>query len=180
VKSSKELLVERVLIENYEKYYRLAYSYVHNEADALDIVQEGAYKAMLRCDSLRSEDFVKTWIYRIMFNEILLLYRREGKAVSQKLIDIEEYQTDFTKREEERLMLKEALNRLPDKEKAVIELRYFEDLKLEEIAQVLEENLSTVKSRLYRALEKLKLSMEETPQTWKRKESEDAESERRF
>ena len=46
-KTGKEKIVEKLLIENYEQYYRLAYSYVHNEADALDIVQEGAYKAIL-------------------------------------------------------------------------------------------------------------------------------------
>ena len=45
-KTGKEQIVEKLLIENYEQYYRLAYSYVHNEADALDIVQEGAYKAI--------------------------------------------------------------------------------------------------------------------------------------
>ena len=58
-------------------------------------------------------------------------------------------------------MLQEALNNLPDKEKAIVELRYFEDLKLEEISDILGENLSTVKSRLYRALDKLKVSMAE-------------------
>ena len=42
MKNSREWLVEKILIENYEKYYRLAFSYVHNEADAMDIVQEGA------------------------------------------------------------------------------------------------------------------------------------------
>ena len=50
----KEQAVERALTEGYEKYYRLAYSYVHNEADALDIVQEAAYKAILKSD--RSEE----------------------------------------------------------------------------------------------------------------------------
>lgn len=48
VRQKKEQAVERALTEGYEKYYRLAYSYVHNEADALDIVQEAAYKAILK------------------------------------------------------------------------------------------------------------------------------------
>ena len=47
------------------------------------------------------------------------------------------------------------------KEKALVELRYFEDLKLEEIAGALDENLSTVKSRLYRTLRKLRIALEE-------------------
>ena len=44
-KTGKEQIVEKLLIENYEQYYRLAYSYVHNEADALDIVQEGGVQS---------------------------------------------------------------------------------------------------------------------------------------
>ena len=43
---TNEKIVEAVLLENYDRYYRLAYSYVKNEADAADIVQNGAYKAM--------------------------------------------------------------------------------------------------------------------------------------
>lgn len=57
----KEQAVERALTEGYEKYYRLAYSYVHNEADALDIVQEAAYKAILKSDSLKEPQYVETW-----------------------------------------------------------------------------------------------------------------------
>ena len=45
-KNKKEQKIEQILLEKYNSYYRLAYSYVHNEADAADIVQNGAYKAM--------------------------------------------------------------------------------------------------------------------------------------
>ena len=45
----KEQAVERALTEGYEKYYRLAYSYVHNEADALDIVQEAQPEGEREC-----------------------------------------------------------------------------------------------------------------------------------
>lgn len=54
------------------------------------------------------------------------------------------------------LDLQRALDALPEQDKAVILLRYFEDMKLEEIAVILEENLSTVKSRLYRSMKKLR------------------------
>lgn len=57
----------------------------------------------------------------------------------------------------ENVDLKQALNALPQEDKAVIELRYFEDLPLNRIAEILGENLSTVKSRLYRGLKKMKL-----------------------
>lgn len=49
-----EQCIEDILLENYDRYYRLAYSYTHNEADAEDIVQNGVYKAILYSDSLEN------------------------------------------------------------------------------------------------------------------------------
>lgn len=160
MKNSRELLVEKLLIENYEKYYRLAFSYVHHEEDAMDIVQEGAYKAMLKWESLERENFAETWIYRIMLNEIFSFLRKRSRDQERRTDDdcLEKMPADVP---DDRLSLREALDRLPPKEKALVELRYFEDLKLEEIAGVLDENLSTVKSRLYRTLQKLRITLEE-------------------
>ena len=83
----KEQAVERALTEGYEKYYRLAYSYVHNEADALDIVQEAAYKAILKSDSLKEPQYVETWVYRIVINEACSFLRSRKESV-----DVEEIQ----------------------------------------------------------------------------------------
>ena len=54
--SKQETEVERLLLENYETYYRLAYSYVRQEQDALDIVQESAYKAIRDCKTVLNPD----------------------------------------------------------------------------------------------------------------------------
>ena len=50
--SDKEALIHECLVQNYEKYYRMAYSYVFREQDAMDIVQEAAYRAILKSDLL--------------------------------------------------------------------------------------------------------------------------------
>ena len=63
--------IQEELTTNYEKYYRLAYSYVKNEADAMDIVQEGAYKAILNSSQVKEKSYIGTWIYRIIINEAL-------------------------------------------------------------------------------------------------------------
>lgn len=47
-KKKTEQCIEDILLENYDHYYRMAYSYTHNEADAQDIVQNGAYRAIYR------------------------------------------------------------------------------------------------------------------------------------
>lgn len=156
-KNAKEQKVEQVLLENYNRYYRLAYSYVHNEADAEDIVQNAAYKAILNSDKLKQEAYTSTWVYRIVLNEI---YR----VLAQKpTVSIDDAYVEQGKEDSyENLDLWRALELLDKEDKAVIELRYFEDMKFSDIAEVLQENVNTIKSRLYRALKKLKLELAET------------------
>lgn len=154
---SKEKKVEEVLLENYDRYYRLAYSYVHNDADAGDIVQNGAYRAIRNSKTLKTEEYAATWIYRIMLNEIFRFCKREkGTTLSIEEIPTEEGREDVY----ENFDLQSALDSLSEKDKAVVQLRYFEDKKLEEIAEILEEKVSTVKSRLYRSMKKLRMELE--------------------
>jgi len=55
---------------------------------------------------------------------------------------------------------KHALELLPPRDRMIVELKYFEDMKLEDIAAIMEENTNTIKSRLYRSLKKLRLSLD--------------------
>ncbi len=154
MRSRKDELVRDILLENYQSYYRLAFSYVHQETDAMDIVQEGAYRAMLKADTLRDEKFAGTWIYRIMINAAKD-YLQKNKADYQELDE----NRAATEKYFEDIDLKEALDRLPLQEKTLIILRFYEDKPLAEIAEILQENLNTVKSRLYRTLDKLKAQL---------------------
>lgn len=165
-KEKKEKKIEQVLLENYNSYYRLAYSYVHNEADAGDIVQNGAYKAILNSETLKQEEYAATWVYRIMLNEIFRFLKKErpasqsGSVCREAVVSFEEMQVEPGREDQyENIDLRRALDSMSQEEKAVIELKYFEDLKLDEIAEVLGENVSTVKSRLYRGLKKLRLEL---------------------
>ena len=144
---------ERILTDNYEKYYRLAYSYMRNEDDALDVVQESAYRAIRDCGKVKNKDYLSTWIYRIVVNTALDLLRKKKKeTLTEELpeIPVEDQETE----------LRTILNQLDHKSKTIIILRYFEDLKLEDIADILGDNLNTVKARLYRSLKKLRLNLE--------------------
>lgn len=155
-RDTKEEIIEQTILKKYNSYYRMAMSFVHNEADAADIVQEGAYKAIKNSDSLKYVEYVETWIYRIMMNEI---YRRLDTKDIESIND-ESYAELEVEDTYENLDLKRALDSLSVKDKTVIQLKYFEGLKLDEIAYILEENLSTVKSRLYRGLKKLRCKMD--------------------
>lgn len=148
-----------LLIENeQERFYRIAYSYVKDREDALDIVHNAIVKALQSCPGLRSPEYAQTWFCRILINESISFLRRK-----RRLVPLEEIPEAESAPEPERktyLDLYAALDKLPPELKTVVILRFFEDMKLDEIAQVLPANLSTVKSRLYRALKLLKLDME--------------------
>lgn len=155
----RECEVEQILLENYQKYYRLAYSYTKNEDDALDVVQESACKAIKDCKKVKDKAYLATWLYRIVVNTAIDFIRknhREESYENQLEPAHEDTYVDFD--------VMNSLSALDEKERTIIILRFFEDLKLEEIAKVTEESVSTIKSRLYRALKKLKieLSAEET------------------
>ena len=150
--AEKEALVHECLVANYEKYYRIAYSYVFQEQDAMDIVQEGAYRAILKSDSLKNPAYVDTWICRIMMNEaVRFLEKYRGRTAPMEEVP-EEGREDGI----EDLDLQQALLKLNEEERRIVVLRYFEEEKLETIAAAMGLKVNTVKSRLYRAVEKLK------------------------
>lgn len=153
----KEKIIEKIICDKYNSYYRMAYSHVQNASDAEDIVQEGAYRAMKNSASLKQIQYAETWVYRIMLNE---MYRHMSR---NKTVAMDEFILEGleTKDRYEDIDLRRALEQLQETDRVIIQLKYFEDRKLEEIAEILELNVSTVKSRLYRGLRKLKVDLEE-------------------
>lgn len=146
------------VIKNKENLYRLAFSYVKNADDALDIVQESIYKAILSKDSLKNPNSIKTWFYKIVVNTSLDLLRKQKKLV---IVDEEDLYSIGTNDNYQNIDLQKALENLPDNYRSIIVLRYFEDLKIEEIAEILNVNINTVKTHLYKALKKLRIKMNE-------------------
>lgn len=159
------LQTEKMLIDQYERFYRLAYSYVHNKADALDVVQESACKAIVQCKELKDTEKLLPWLCRIVVNTSLDLLRNQIKEQPA-----EELPEAAAEDKYEELDLKKALNRLEPENRTVIILRYFEDMKIEDIALVVDENINTVKARLYRSLKKLRIQLDDTA-ALKRKET---------
>ena len=126
-----------------------------SEQDALDVVQESAYKAIRDCGQVKEQRYIGTWLYRIVVNTALDALRRRGREVA-----LEEWQENSWQPSYAGLELWEILDRLDEKERTVVVLRYFHDLKLEDIAGILGENVNTVKARLYRTLKKMRMELE--------------------
>lgn len=159
-KTEKFKLVETFIIENREAHYRLAYSYVRNKDTALDIVQDSIFKALKSIDRLEEITYLKTWFYRIIINTSIDFIRKNQRVTVMDdeilgiyLPQLEDDMTDMD--------LQDAINQLPPKYKTLIILRFFEDLKIDEIAAVTDQNINTVKTRLYSALKKLRIEVGE-------------------
>jgi RNA polymerase sigma factor, sigma-70 family len=155
VQDVKEILVDYIK-NNQEKLYRVAFSYSKNEEEALDIVQEAITKALKNIGKLKEEKYVKTWFYRILINESLQYIKRNKKLITCELKEIEsklEWNDNITV---EGIDIYQKIQSLNEKLQTVIILRFFEDMKIEEIAKITNVNISTVKSRLYKGLKELK------------------------
>ncbi|MGG7202246.1 RNA polymerase sigma factor [Clostridium butyricum] len=155
----KRKKVEKYIIENREYYYRLAYSYVKNKADSLDVIQESIIKALISIESLKEIEKVKSWFYKIVIRTSIDYIRKNKKY--NDMIDISEIINNGKSDQYKDLDLYKALDELDETYKTIIILRYFEDMKINDIADILDENPNTVKTRLYAGLKKLKIDIGE-------------------
>jgi RNA polymerase sigma-70 factor (ECF subfamily) len=149
------------ITENLDGYYRLAYSYTKNQQDAMDIVQESLYKALKNYKKLREPKTAKTWFYRIVINTAIDHVRKENR--NGHLDDEQWVQIPAPEKKSsvDYFYLKDAIEKLSFDYKTIIILRYFEDMKLDEISAILGKNVNTVKTRLYAALKKLRIQLED-------------------
>ena len=150
----------RYILDNQERFYRLAYSYTKNQEDALDAVQNAVCKALESYRTLRNPDAIRTWFYRILINESCQLLKKQKKAqqLTETLLSDTVYHEQAYEPESD---VFSKLEQLDQDVQLILKLRYFEDMSLQEIAQVTGRNLNTVKSKLYRGLRQLKETMEE-------------------
>lgn len=156
----KETLISYIK-ENEDKFYRIAFSYSKNEEAALDIIQESIVKSLNNINKLKNEEYVKTWFYRILINECLQYIKKNKRIITYEFQEIEnkiEWNDDISINGIDMYKYIQGLNK---KLRTVIILRYFEDMKIEEIAKITKTNINTVKSRLYKALEILKKSIKD-------------------
>lgn len=150
--------VEEEVLNSYEMMYRIAFSYVHNPDDAMDIVQESVYKAIYNAGQVKNEKYIKTWICKIVIHASVDFMKKNQKEIPvEQLYEMDEPSVQDTYQDFDTM---QALDSLEEREKAVVILRYFEDRKLEDIAIILDENINTIKSILYRSLKKLKIEIQ--------------------
>lgn len=146
--------------DNQAHFYRFAYQYVGDRDLAMDLVQDAVVKALQHWESLREPAAMRSWFYRILMRECLSFLRQNRRVIylAEPPVQIQEGEE---KQLEDREVLRQALDRLSPKIKTVVMLRFYEEMQLNEIAEITGTNLSTVKSRLYKGLKKLRESLQE-------------------
>ena len=158
--SKNKQLFEEYITQNLEHAYRFAFSYVRNHQDAEDIVSQSVMKALLNVHKLKDGSYMKTWFFRIIINTANTYLKKKKRFVFMEYQDISAEQVQSG--DYEYLDLKEQISHLSSPYREIIILRFFEDFSLKEISETLDENLNTVKTRLYKALRTLKLEMEDS------------------
>lgn len=149
------------LVNRYKKsVYYLTYRMVHDYEDAADLSQETFLKAYQGLKKFKRQSSFHTWLYRITVNLCINHLRRSKK---RQYVELEkthsvEYPQVLQKLEEEELQkrLGDAVNQLPEKQRAVVILRIYHGLSHKEIAHILECSVGTVKANYFHAIRNLR------------------------
>lgn len=148
------------LVEKYQRdVYRLCYRYVHNHQDANDMAQEVFLKAYRALDRFRGDSTFSTWLYRIAVNSCLNFRasrRPEPAELPEALPDKSQGALERLEQDERSRQVREAVTRLPDKQRATLILKVYHDLTHEEVAGILGSSVGTVKANLFHALGNLR------------------------
>jgi RNA polymerase sigma-70 factor (TIGR02954 family) len=144
------------LVSSYsDNLYNIAYCYLKDQQEALEAVQETTCRAYIKLKKLKQPQYFKTWLTRILINYCIDEQKRRKKVIA--LYQDEPVEEDDSKIES--IAIETALAELDPKYKHVIVLKYFEDMTIPDIANVLECPEGTVKSWIHRALKLLKSSL---------------------
>lgn len=158
------------LIRRYQRrVYRVIAGYHRNPADAMEVLQDTFLKVYTARATWERRTSFASWLYRIAINSSIDRYRRGVRSRTERLDEVSESRVqgaarsavdrsplDQIEESERRRLIERAVRRLPDRQREVLSLRYFGEMRLEEIAEALGCPLGTVKSNLHKAVNGLR------------------------
>ncbi|KOP68513.1 RNA polymerase subunit sigma-24 [Bacillus sp. FJAT-18019] len=159
-KGNKEALLQLVMADQ-DAYYRLAYSYMGNEHDAMDVMEDMIVSIYEKIDQLHNTEAFYSWSKTILVNRCKTLLHKKKRYLPMEEVD-ESSLTGLTddnpfRYTESAMDMQELLSHLNAKQREVIELRYVHDLPYQTIADMTGVPLGTIKSRLSQGIQKLKV-----------------------
>lgn len=144
-----------------EAVYRHVRRMVISHDDANDVVQDVFVKAWQAMSGFRKDSGLYTWLYRIATNEALTFLKRKKTRYFLPLVDVskqleETIESDvYYQGSDIEKKIQKAILKLPDKQRAVFNLRYFDEMKYEEMAEVLNTSVGALKASYHHAVKKI-------------------------
>ena len=157
-----------VLVERHRRQvYQLCYRFVGNHEDASDLAQDTFLRAYRALGTFKGHSAFSTWLYRVAVN--VCLNRKAGKRLPTEPIDEREFtdrKADAADRQvirkETAAVVRAAISQLPEKQRATMILRMYQELPHEEIASILGSSVGAVKANFFHALANLKKRLRES------------------
>ncbi len=132
---------------------------VFSHEDANDVLQECFIKAWNNLAQFRGDSKLSTWLYRIVINETLNFIKRQKEHVSIDSSEaniINQLSSDpYFDGDETALQLQEAISKLPEKQRAVFTMKYYEEMKYEDMSRILDTSIGALKASYHHAVKKI-------------------------
>lgn len=134
---------------------------VQRHEDADDILQNTFLKAWMSIENFRGDAKLSTWLYKIAVNESLTFLAKEQKRATTSLESQGDYVADMIEADEwvdgdaTALLLRKAIATLPEKQRVVFNMRYFDEMKYEDISEVLGTSVGALKASYHLAVKKI-------------------------
>lgn len=156
VTSDEYIFYEQVSDEK-RKLYGIAFGYLRNETDALEALQEATCRAWTNRKSLKDPAKFHPWLTRILINCCNDELKRRKRAATVRPVQIEDGVMEM--RSDRKLDMEQALDGVKDKYRQVLILKYYRDMTLTEIAEILDKPEGTIKTWLNKGLKQLRVKM---------------------
>ena len=167
-KEGKQEFAFNLLVQKYSEHlYWHIRKLTCSHEDTNDILQSALVKIWEHLPDFREESKLYTWIYRIATNEALTFLKKKRIGAFLSLSNYEKtlenkLQSDPSFNGDKlQMALHKAIIHLPDKQRAVFTLRYFQELKYEEIAEIMETSVGSLKASYHHAYQKIKAQLQE-------------------
>jgi len=160
---------DRLVLQYQGRVYYTALRMLHNHEDALDASQDAFLKVWRQIHTLKKGVKVYSWLYRITVNTCLdrLRWKKrhqteslpEHDVISMPLWNLESNPREALREVMWKRRVERALEKLPPKQKVIFVLRHYQNLKLREIAEILDRPLGTIKASLHHAVQRLRAEL---------------------
>ncbi len=159
------LLIDRILagdrnlyatlVDKYKSYaYTLAMKVLENRSDAEEAAQDAFIKAFHYLKGFNKQAKFSTWLYRIVFNTAIS-YKRKRKpafqSIENSIIEYSERADHKTEQDDKQVFILKAMDKLNETDRLVIQLFYIKEFSMEEVADMMGQNINTIKVRIHRA-----------------------------